>query len=828
MAKKINGITIAINADTSGVTAGLKELTSQSVSLSKQLKTVDQLLKLDPENTELLATKQKLLAQSVETSRKKLDALRGAQEDVKKAVASGSIGTEEYVAFQKEIVQTEKRLKDLESQDDDTGKSMTDLGNDTKKTGDQMDDTEKKSGKLSEALKTGISAAAKAAGAALAAAGAAAGKLVKDVIESTGELEQNLGGSESVFAEYAGQMQKAGEEAYKNLGISQSEYLATANKMGALLQGSGISAEKSADITEKAMQRAADMASVMGIDMSSAMESVAGAAKGNFTMMDNLGVAINDTTLKAYAAEHGLGELETTQDKVTAAMQMFLETTEQYDGNFAKEATETISGSFGLLSASWKSMIAGLGNSEADIENLAGNVMDALESVVDNIAPVLENIVAALPKVLDKLLKSIDKLLPKLLPMVTKIFEQVLDTLIKLIPKLAPVAVKIIGKLVETITKNLPKLLEAAGKIIMQLVQGISSKLPTLVPAAISMLMELVNGLLDHVDAIVDGAIAIVNGLTDGIMNALPMLIEKAPEIIQKIVQGIVDAAPKIMEAGEKIIDGLVDYLFGEEADEHWSDLIQAAAKIIQFIWDGIVSLGKNLGGYFDKFAEKIADAMGLGDFYRKGRQMIQDIWNGVKDEWEKLKARFEAVGEWIYDSLHKTVGAETRKWANEQLIAAGLDTIEDQNRNAEIEQIRQAMQFGEYSTQESRIQYGTNTYNSKGTYEATPENYAKRFKVNGVPIFGSGGVVNVPTRAIIGENGAEVVMPLEHNTAWIDKLAARINRSGGGYSAQITVNVYGNDMSNIGNTIAEKIDTALRRYQVQQVRGQGGTAWGT
>ena len=70
--KKVNGITIAINADTSGVTAGLKDLTSQSVSLSKQLKTVDSLLKLDPKNTELLATKQKLLAQSVETTRKKL------------------------------------------------------------------------------------------------------------------------------------------------------------------------------------------------------------------------------------------------------------------------------------------------------------------------------------------------------------------------------------------------------------------------------------------------------------------------------------------------------------------------------------------------------------------------------------------------------------------------------------------------------------------------------------------------------------------------------------------------------------------------------------
>ena len=60
--KKISGITIAINADTNGVTSGLKELTDQSVSLSKQLKSIDALLDMDPGNTELIAQKQELLA----------------------------------------------------------------------------------------------------------------------------------------------------------------------------------------------------------------------------------------------------------------------------------------------------------------------------------------------------------------------------------------------------------------------------------------------------------------------------------------------------------------------------------------------------------------------------------------------------------------------------------------------------------------------------------------------------------------------------------------------------------------------------------------------
>ena len=113
--KKVNGITIAINADTNGVTSGLKELTTQSVSLTKQLKSVEAALKMDPTDTEMLTLKQQLLAESVETTRKRLEALRGAQEDVKKAVESGSIGTDEYIAFQKELIETEKRMKDLEN-----------------------------------------------------------------------------------------------------------------------------------------------------------------------------------------------------------------------------------------------------------------------------------------------------------------------------------------------------------------------------------------------------------------------------------------------------------------------------------------------------------------------------------------------------------------------------------------------------------------------------------------------------------------------------------------------------------------------------------------
>ena len=107
------------------------------------------------------------------------------------------------------------------------------------------------------------------------------------VVKSYAGLEQNLGGTEAVFGSFAKTVQNDAKSAYKNMGLSASDYMATANKMGSLFQGSGIDQQRSLDLTSKAMKRASDVASVMGVDMGMAMESITGAAKGNFEMINN-------------------------------------------------------------------------------------------------------------------------------------------------------------------------------------------------------------------------------------------------------------------------------------------------------------------------------------------------------------------------------------------------------------------------------------------------------------------------------------------------------------------------------------------------------------
>lgn len=217
------------------------------------------------------------------------------------------------------------------------------------------------------------------------------GAMIKNAISLAGDLEQNIGGSASVFKNYADTIQRTAETAASSLGLSQSKYLATATKMGALFQGSGFSVAQSANMVTQSMQRASDVASIMGISVDSAMEAVTGMAKGNFTMMDNLGVAINDTNLQIYAQEKGLGKLSTTQQKVNAAMQMFLDKSDYAAGNYAKE-NETYSGALTTFKAELEDFAAEAGTA---LLPLAQSVLPVLSSSLNALKPVIMTVAEA-------------------------------------------------------------------------------------------------------------------------------------------------------------------------------------------------------------------------------------------------------------------------------------------------------------------------------------------------------------------------------------------------------------------------------------------------
>ena len=120
---KIKGITIEIGGNTQPLNKALSDVNKKSKDLQSELRQVDKLLKLDPKNTELLAQKQKLLAEAAQNSKEKLDRLKTAQQQVNEQFAKGEISEEQYRAFQREVAKAEQELKGFEKQLNETAKA---------------------------------------------------------------------------------------------------------------------------------------------------------------------------------------------------------------------------------------------------------------------------------------------------------------------------------------------------------------------------------------------------------------------------------------------------------------------------------------------------------------------------------------------------------------------------------------------------------------------------------------------------------------------------------------------------------------------------------
>ena len=128
MASRIQGITVEIGGDTTKLSTALSKVNKEIRDTQAQLKDVNKLLKLDPGNAELMAQKQRLLAQAVSETKEKLDALKLAGQQANEALAKGEISQSQYDALQREIIETEQALRDLERQAEQSSVALQKIG----------------------------------------------------------------------------------------------------------------------------------------------------------------------------------------------------------------------------------------------------------------------------------------------------------------------------------------------------------------------------------------------------------------------------------------------------------------------------------------------------------------------------------------------------------------------------------------------------------------------------------------------------------------------------------------------------------------------------
>ena len=107
-ANRIKGITIEIDGNTTKLQDSLQDVDKQLRTTQTNLRDINKLLKLDPHNTELVAQKQKNLKEAIDLTKKRLDALKNAQTE--------ALSPEQYDALQREIIETENNLQNLETE----------------------------------------------------------------------------------------------------------------------------------------------------------------------------------------------------------------------------------------------------------------------------------------------------------------------------------------------------------------------------------------------------------------------------------------------------------------------------------------------------------------------------------------------------------------------------------------------------------------------------------------------------------------------------------------------------------------------------------------
>lgn len=130
--RNIKGITIELNGDATGLDKALSGIDRNINDLEAQLRDVNKLLKLDPENTELLRQQQQLLAKAAQETTTKLETLKKANDEVSKSAGNYDAWKAKYDPIQKEITETSTKLKELKAEQqnmESTGQINTDAYN---------------------------------------------------------------------------------------------------------------------------------------------------------------------------------------------------------------------------------------------------------------------------------------------------------------------------------------------------------------------------------------------------------------------------------------------------------------------------------------------------------------------------------------------------------------------------------------------------------------------------------------------------------------------------------------------------------------------------
>ena len=267
-------------------------------------------------------------------------------------------------------------------------------------------------GKLSSALGGEASSAGdsagKVAGTSLGAsikkmiAAAGIGAALKSAITEGANLQQSLGGIETLFKDSADKVIKNAQNAYLTAGLSANDYMETVTSFSAsLLQGLAGDTNKAADVADMALTDMADNANKMGTSMELIQNAYQGFAKQNYTMLDNLKLGYGGTktemerlladATKITGIKYNLDNLSDVYEAIHV-IQGELDIT----GTTSREAASTLTGSFAAMKSAVSNVLGSLSLGE-DIKPAMDGLITSIKTFLfNNLIPMVGNILKGL------------------------------------------------------------------------------------------------------------------------------------------------------------------------------------------------------------------------------------------------------------------------------------------------------------------------------------------------------------------------------------------------------------------------------------------------
>lgn len=531
-----------------------------------------------------------------------------------------------------------------------------------KNMNESMKDATNSASKMSSVMK-GIGSSAIKVGKGLAVAGAAAATAVTALVSKSvgafADYEQLTGGVETLFGaggrsveEYAQSVGKSvsdiqgkydslmsaqnvvlenANKAYMTAGMSANEYMDTVTGFSAsLISSLGGDTNKAADYANSALVDMSDNANKMGTDMESIKNAYQGFAKQNYTMLDNLKLGYGGT-------QEEMKRLLSDAEKLTGQrydISSFADITQaihaiqtQMDitGTTAKEASTTISGSWGSLKAAFQNVLVGL--------TTGGDMFDqSLDALINTAVTFGQNIIPAIKGALS----GVGYLIEGLAPVIGETIPPLINDLA---PTLANSAVSLISSLVNGLTQNATQFSECLSNMIIVAVAGISTVVPQLLDAASKIVSNLMQGLTNSMPQIVNGAVTLIEGLVNGLVNNIPLLIMGAVQLVASLANGLIANLPRIIDAGVNLITGIVSASYSM-----MPQIIQTGVQLVVNLAIGLVQAIPQLITALPQITGSIVNGFMSINWFDLGLQLIKSIWEGIKsigsEMWNGVKEK--------------------------------------------------------------------------------------------------------------------------------------------------------------------------------------------